>query len=278
MPVFWKTIFKTFLFIFAFIGLGFTVVFLGMRMGIFNVRGSIQERNEFFENTETTVATCMDDSRSCDWMKTPEWTAIKGGLEKDAEIILRVSRETGVSPRMIVAAVVPEQTRFFTSNREIFKSYFEPMKVLGSLTKFSLGISGIKQETANEIEKYAQDPNSVFYPGREMAELFAYAEGENRSNVLYARLTDAKDHYYQYLYTALYIKEIEAHWANEGYDISQNSGVVVTLFNLGFRASKPKSNPIVAGAPITTGGKVYTYGALGAAFYDSNELRGIFPR
>lgn len=278
MPVFWKTILKTFLYVFAFIGLGFTVVFLGMRIGVFNVRGSIEERNEFFEDKNTVVATCADASLSCTWTKTPEWIAIKGGLEKDSEIILRVSRETGISPRMIVAAVVPEQTRFFTSNREIFKSYFEPMKVLGSLTKFSLGISGIKQETANEIEKHSLDPNSAFYPGTDMSVLFLYKEGESHDTALYNRLTDSKNHYYQYLYTALYIKEINAQWAREGYDISENPGVVVTLFNLGFRASKPKANPVVAGAPITTGGKVYTYGALGAAFYDSNELRGIFPK
>ena len=65
---------------------------------------------------------------------------------------------------MIVATVAPEQIRFFTSNRESFKKYLEPLKILVSLSKFSLGVSGIKQETANKIEEYANNPTSPFYP------------------------------------------------------------------------------------------------------------------
>ncbi len=53
---------------------------------------------------------------------------------------------------MIASVVVPEQTRFFTSNREVFKRYFEPLKILGSLSQFSLGVSGIKEDTAIQIE------------------------------------------------------------------------------------------------------------------------------
>jgi len=281
MQKFFRTFFKFSVYVFAIIGLIFTAVFFGMRYGIFNVRGSIAVRNQFF-NSRTSlingaVQPCADAEKVCDWNTTPEWTAISGGLEKDASVIKKVSEQTGVSARMIASVVVPEQTRFFTANREIFKSYFEPLKLLGSLTQFSLGVSGMKQETAVGIEMYANDPTSQFYPGVGMNELFAYAPNDNHDAVLYNRLTDPKNHYYQYLYTALYLKEIEAQWNIAGYDISQNPEALVTLFNLGFKASYPKASPRAAGAPITTGGKVYAYGELGALFYHSNELINVFP-
>ncbi len=278
----WKSLFKIIVSLFALVGVVFTAVYFGMQLGVFNVKGSISSRNSFFQKPAKNTATiatppCTDNEKICEWNRTPEWQVVKGGLEKDAGIIQRVSVETGVSARMIASVVVPEQIRFFTANREVFKRYFEPLKILGSLSQFSLGVSGIKQETAEKIEKYASDPTSPFYPGDGMNTLIIYAPGVNHSTELYNRLTDDKNHYYQYLYTALYIKEIETQWANTGFDISTNPGVIVTLFNLGFQSSKPKANPLVGGSLITTGGQNITYGELGAKFYESDELRVFFP-
>ncbi len=258
---------------FALIGFIFTMVFIAMQFGLLNVRGSISERNSFFENTKDTPS-CTDQGRTiCDWNTTAEWEAIKGGLLKDESIISRVSTETGVAERMIVAVVVPEQTRFFTSEREEFKRYFEPLKILGSLSQFSLGVSGIKQETARLIEAYAASTTSPFYPGTGMAELIRYsATTTNHDTELYNRLTDSKNHYYSYLYTALYIKEIESQWEKAGYDVSKKPEVIVTLFNIGFQGSNPNPQPKTGGAIITVGGKQYTYGELGSAFYFSDEL------
>jgi hypothetical protein len=179
---------------------------------------------------------------------------------------------------MIASAVVPEQLRYFTSNRESFKKYFEPLKILSSLSKFSLGVSGIKQDTAVQIEQYANNPNSQFYPGPEMAALLAYPEGSDHDKVLYSRLTDAKNHYYSYLYTAVFIKEIEAQWKRAGYDVTNRPDVTVTLFNIGFGVSHPNANPRVAGSVITLGGKDYTFGELGTLFYQSDELLDVLPR
>ncbi len=268
---------------FALIGLFFTIVFAGMQFGLFNVRGSIAERNTFFapqKNVGVGInAPCVDRTLStCVWTQTPEWEVIQGGLGKDAAIITAVSEKTGVSSRLIAAVVVPEQTRFFTSEREVFKRYFEPLKILGSLSQFSLGVSGIKQETAVSIEELAGSTTSPFYPGDGMARLLAYEPGVQHDAVLYARLTDAKNHYYSYLYTALFIKEVEAQWKAAGYDISKNPGAVVTLFNIGFKKSHPNPSPSVAGSTIETGGKKYSYGELGANFYNSTELTDIFPK
>jgi len=268
--------------IFALIGIAFTAVFIAMQFGLLNVRGSISGRNAFFTGTTTTATAvpnipCIDTSKQvCDWNQTPEWTVVHDGLQKDASIIDKVSGETGVSSRLIATVVVPEQIRFFTSEREVFKRYFEPLKVLGSLSQFSLGVSGIKQETANQIEAYAIASSSPFYPGDGMAALIAYQPGQDHDSTLYNRLTDDKNHYYSYLYTALFIKEIESQWKSAGFPIDGKPEVVGTLFNIGFQASSPKANPQTAGAAITTGGTTYTFGELGADFYNSLELRDVF--
>lgn len=264
----------------AAVGAAFVGVFMAMQYGLFNVRGSINERNAFFDTASTTPKTPCSDAHYavCAWNQTPEWQTVMGGLQKDAEIIARVSQETGVSGRMIAAVVVPEQTRFFTSNREVFKRYFEPLKILGSLSQFSLGVSGIKEETANKIEQYANDPSSPFYPGAGMSDLIAYKSGADHDAELFNRLTDPKDHYYSLLYTALYIKEIEEQWKRAGFDVSKNPEAIATLFNVGFQASNPNANPRAAGAVIETGGHSYAYGELGGLFYGSSELTDVFPK
>ena len=270
--------------VFAIIGALFVGVYVAMQFGLLNVRGSIKERNQFFfpqasTSSASTTPNCVDPTaRECSWSATPEWAVIKEGLRKDEPIIKDVSVKTGVSERLIAAAVVPEQIRFFTAEREIFKSYFEPLKILGSLSQFSLGVSGIKQETANKIELYAASTTSPYYPGSGMSGLVAYDPGANHDAELYRRLTDPKDHYYSYLYTALFIKEIEAQWHFEGFDASLNPGVLITLFNIGYGASHPNEAPGVGGAAITTGGTTYLYGELGANFYASGELTDVFPK
>lgn len=265
--------------VFACIGALFVAVFVAMQFGLLNVRGSIDQRNAFF-NTDNTLKAqpCEDTAQVCDWNRTPEWQVVSGGLEKDADVIAKVSAQTGVSSRMIASVVVPEQIRFFTAEREVFKRYFEPLKILGSLSQFSLGVSGIKQETANTIELYATSTTSPFYPGAGMSDLIAYKDTANHDSELYKRLTDPKDHYYSYLYTALYIKEVESQWKVAGFDISRNPEAVVTLFNIGFQGSHPNPTPTAAGAAIDVGGKTYVFGRLGTLFYNSDELIQIFPR
>lgn len=269
---------------FALIGIAFAGVYVAMQYGLLNVRGSSASRNLSLGVVPASdmVSTCKEVQgtapKNCDWTQTTEWGVLSAALRKDSAVIQRVASETGVSARMIASAVVPEQLRYFTSNRESFKKYFEPLKILSSLTKFSLGVSGIKQDTAVQIERYANNPNSQFYPGPEIAALLTYPEGVDREKELFNRLTDSKNHYYSYLYTAAFIKEIEAHWARSGYNVSNRPDVSVTLFNIGFGMSKPNANPRVAGSVITLGGRDYSFGELGTLFYKSDELLDILPR
>jgi hypothetical protein len=273
------------LIVFAGIGLLFSGVFIALQFGLLNVRGSSTERNSFFTGTEAQPAAalaaqpCINTTTdSCAWNESPEWLVVAGGLEKDAALIARVSGETGVDARLIAAVVIPEQIRFFTSEREVFKRYFEPLKILGSLSQFSLGVSGIKQETARKVEAYANDPSSPFYPGPDAARLLAYSDATNQDAELYNRLTDDKNHYYSYLYTAIYLKEIMMQWERAGFDISNDADALVTLFNIGFENSNPNPNPKPGGASIMVGGRSYAFGQLGGDFYRSDELLGSFPR
>jgi len=276
------------LILFAGIGLLFSAVFVAMQFGLLNVRGSILERNRFFtENASPSDPVpgvpsqpcATEGTNVCAWNETPEWAVVAGGLAKDAALIERVSRETGVSARLIAAVVIPEQIRFFTSEREVFKRYFEPLKILGSLSQFSLGVSGIKQETARDVERYANDPSSPFYPGPDAASLIAYDPSvQDRDAELFRRLTDEKDHYYSYLYTALYLKSVMAQWERAGFAIENDPYALVTLFNIGYRNSVPKADPQPGGAPITVGGRTYAFGELGGDFFVSDELRDLLPR
>lgn len=273
---------------FAGVGLLFALVFLGMQFGVFNVPGSNDARDAFFlrfaapalvQKVEVERAPCDDaDLSVCEWNTTPQWEVVKQGLLKDQVLIKRVALETGVSTRLIAAVVIPEQIRFFTAEREIFKRYFEPLKILGSLSQFSLGVSGIKQETALQIEQYASDPTSPFYPGDEISALLAYNTSGDHNGELYARLTNEKDHYYSYLYTAVFIKEIQSQWLRAGFNLTNTPGAVITLFNIGFEKSHPNAAPQTAGAPISVGGKTYTFGELGEKFYLSEEIVSEFPR
>lgn len=273
-----KFIFTIFLCVFAVIGFVFTGVFIAMQLHLTDVKGSIDSRNEYFnkvrdEITRTTQATNIQ----YDWTTTSDWDVLKNGLIKDKEPILEASRVSGVPARMIAAVVIPEQFRFFSSNRESFKRYFEPLKLLGNGTKFSFGVAGIKTGTAMQIEENLKDKNSVYY---------IEADHENDLNFTTSdpdtermdRLTDSHNHYFSYLYSGLFINQISNQWKNAGYSIDNRPEVISTLFNLGFSHSQPKANPEVGGAEIVINGRSYTFGGIAYEFYYSNELVDIFPR
>jgi hypothetical protein len=282
--------------LFAVIGLAFSGVFVGMQFHIFNVEGSSISRDSFFTalpkvtvhaasvpKTATAVS-CVEQLSNgaqipvCVWNKSAEYAVIRDGLYKDRNVINLVAQQTGISARMIAATVVPEQLRWFTTDREDFKKVFEPLKILGVAANMTYGIGGFHYQTAQRVEQYTKDTNSPFYAGPGMAQLVAYPSTENPKDTnLLARLSDSTDHYYSYLYVALFIKEIINQWESAGYDISNRPDVIVTLYNIGFDKSVPKPNPQIGGATITVDGTNYTYGELGVDFYYSDELTQIFP-
>lgn len=210
------------------------------------------------------------------WMSSPEWQTLRDALVKDKDVILQASRDSGVPSRLIVSTVISEQYRFFTANRESFKRYFEPLKVLGNATKFSYGVAGVKFETAKAIESNLKNPKSPFYLGENYEDIFNYGDSDPDTELM-GRLTDSKNHYYSYMYTAIFLKQIMTQWENAGYPINDRPEVLSTLFNLGFNKSVPKDNPEVGGSTITVNDRDYTFGGLSYEFYYSGELSEIFP-
>lgn len=210
------------------------------------------------------------------WMGSSEWQTLRDALVKDKDVILQASRDSGVPARIIVSTVISEQFRFFTANRESFKKYLEPLKVLGNGTKFSYGVAGVKFETAKVIENNLKDTNSQFYLGKDYEDILNYGDA-NPDAELMGRLTDTKNHYYSYMYTALFLKQIMHQWEVAGYPINDRPEVLSTLFNLGFAKSQPKENPEVGGSTITINDRDYTFGGLSYEFYYSGELREYFP-
>ena len=271
-------IFRVFLYLFALIGFVFTCVFIGMQLHLTDVKGSIDSRNSFFNQIKNVqIRTEIAKSEKYNWISSPEWETLRDALIKDQSIILQVSNETGVPARVIVSSIISEQFRFFTSNRESFKKYFEPLKILGNYTQFSYGISGIKMETAKIIEKNLKDTQSPFYLGKEYENILDYKTTDNIDTDRLSRFTDSKDHYYSYLYTALYLKQIINQWGNSLYPIDNRPEVLATLFNIGFTKSIPKANPEVGGSIITINNIDYTFGGLAYQFYYSGELSDVFP-
>ena len=228
-------------------------------------------------NVSSTTTTSSPETTSVyPWINTSEWATLSQAIAKDAPIIGRVASETGVEPRLIAAQLIGEQLRLYNSERELYKSAFAPLNILGSETQFSLGVAGIKTETAIAVEKNLTDPFSEYYPGPAYVHLLDFTSQDHDAE-RYARITDEHDHYYAYLYAALFIKEVEAQWAKAGFDISSRPEIISTLYNLGFAGSRPNANPQVGGTVITIGGTTYTFGSLGYEFYYSGELESSIP-
>ncbi len=211
------------------------------------------------------------------WADSAEWGVMKSAFIRDQEYINQAARDAGISPRLLLGGVIGEQFRFFTNSRDSFKTYFEPLKILASLSKFSFGIAGLKPETVKRIDEQLKNPSSVFYLGKEMENVVTYPEGADVDAVRFERITDTKNTYYSYLYAGLFMRMVTAQWAHSGYDISNRPEVLATLYNLGFNRSIPKPNPGAGGAPITINGVEYNFGTLAYEFYYSGELLNEFP-
>lgn len=211
------------------------------------------------------------------WADSPEWGVIRSAFIRDQDIIRKAAKDAGISPRILLGGIIGEQFRFFTNSRDVFKSYFEPLKILATLSKFSYGIAGLKPDTAKRIDENLMNPQSVFYLGDAMQNIITYPEGSDPEIVRFERITDTKDTYYSYLYAGLFMRQVAAQWKKAGYDIANRPEVLSTLYNLGFNRSIPKADPGAGGAPITINETAYNFGQLGYEFYYSGELVQEFP-
>jgi len=271
-------------YIFAAIGFFLTAGYFAVRFGLTNQNGIIDtQREAFFKgisaDSQNAGAASAGPAYAGPWQQSEEWQVMEGAIRRDQPTIERAAQDSGVPARLIVANLVAEQLRLFFTDREDYKKFFYPLKILGPQSQFSWGVMGMKEATAIEVENNLKDHDSPYYPGAPYEHLLDFpATTTDFASARFTRMTDQHDHYWSYLYAGLYIKEVEAQWAKAGYAIDGNVAIISTLYNIGFAHSNPNANPQVGGAAITLSDGTRSFGALAAEFYDSNLLTDIFPR
>jgi hypothetical protein len=211
-----------------------------------------------------------------EWMNISEWSDLKMSITKDKKVIDSACNLAGVEPRIVVCCLIGEQIRLYNSEREIYKKVIGPLKILSVENNFSLGITGMKDFTAKKIERNLIDPSSEFYLGKKYENILGDVS-QIGDSTRYYRFVNTRNHFYQYLYTALYLKQIKVQWERNNCDISNRPEILTTLYNIGFNGSKPKPNPQVGGANVKIHDKTYSFGSIGFDFYYSGELQKEFP-
>jgi hypothetical protein len=238
-----------------------------------NYNNNMQESGSFFKNSTITN---HSSGNIFEWMNIPEWSDFKLAVVKDTVLIDSAAELTGVKPRLIVSVLLGEQMRLFNSTREVYKKVLSPLKILSVENNFSLGVTGVKQETAILAEKYLKDSVSLFYPGKKYEHLLDFYTTDVTKE-RFDRLVNYRNHFYSYLYAGVILSEVRQQWKKSGFDISDRPEILATLFNVGYRYSIPKLNPSVGGSTIAIKEKKYSFGALAFEFYYSGEMVDVFP-
>ncbi len=297
---FFIRLFFILVYVFAAIGFFLTAGYFAVRFGLTNEEGIIDAQREAFFGTSTllgqaaSVGNAGNNASSAaasgsvtptapafsgPWAESEEWKVMETAIRKDQATLTRAAHDSGVPARLILANLVAEQLRLFFTDRENYKKFFYPLKILGPQSQFSWGVMGMKEATAIQVEENIKNPASPYYLGAAYEHLLDFPAGTtNLSRARFTRMTDQHDHYWSYLYAGLYIRQIEAQWKNAGYPIDNNVGVLSTLYNIGFLHSLPKPNPQTGGAAITLSDGTLSYGSIANDFYKSSLLTDIFPR
>ncbi len=273
-----KKIIKIFLFILLLSILGLIGLQTAVHFGLTNKKSNVDPKSQELQATTTAVFNNMF------WKDSEEWALYKTAVVKDSQKINTAAQISGVNPRLIFSVVAVEQLRLFFTQRGLFKDIFKKFNVLAVQSQFSWGVAGVKQDTAIQVEQNLKATTSPFYLGTSSEHLLDFKNKDGSINTVNAdtlrfnRLVDEKDNSYSYLYAGLILRQITSQWNKAGFDISNNPGVLGTLYNIGFKNSKPKSAPDIGGAEIDIGGTIYTFGGLVHDIYYSDELTEVFPK
>lgn len=263
--------------IFAVIGFVLCAGYLAVKLGFTKTKGIIDVQTKNFITTKSVQKETNKTYIAFPLAHSPEWLAFRQAVTKDKSIIDKVSKETGIPGRLLIAILVPEQMRLFHSERPLFKSVFEPLKVLGSQSQFSWGIFGIKDETARAIEAHLVDKESPFYLGPSFEKALAFSSSTDSDQERFQRIIDEHNHFYSYKYTAMYVAQIESQWEKAGYTITNKPEIIATLWNVGFEKSKPNNSPSSGGSILDIDGTSYSFGEMARLFYYSDEMIELFP-
>ncbi len=268
-----KKFFTVLLYVFAGIGFFLVIGYVAVRFGLTNESGIIDTQRESFLGGAVYESVSVKS-----FEESEEWRVLEEALIRDASVIDKAAHDAGVPSRLIVANLVAEQLRLFFTEREAYKQFFYPLKMLGPQTQFSWGVMGMKEETAMAVEAHLKDSSSPFYLGTSYEHLLDFPpEVTDIKTERFRRMTDQHDHYYSYLYAGLYLRQLMTQWERSGFTIAERPDILATLYNIGFTRSLPKPDPKVGGAEITIGTTTYSFGGLAGTFYRSDLLTDVFP-
>lgn len=209
------------------------------------------------------------------WADSEEWQVIKKAIAKDESNIKKAAELAGINPRLLVSICIVEQFRLYFTQRELYEKLFKPLSILANANKMAWGVMAIKEKTAIDIENHLRDANSDYYLGLDYENLLNFQSVDIAAE-RYTRLSDEKNTYYSYLYGSLYVKQFERQWERAGFSIGDRPELIATLFNIGFKNSKPKYDAAVGGSEIEINGLKYSFGSLAYEFFYSGEMRDIF--
>lgn len=266
-----KIIFRVFVYTFAVIGFILVAGFFAVKWGLTDTKGVMDPYGRHIESAGTQKIVSP-----LPWTSGEEWKTFEVAAIKEEPAISRAAAQTGVSSRLILSLLFVEQMRLYHSERELFKTVFQPLALLGNQSKFSWGIMGLKEKTAIATEEHLRDSASPFYLGPTYEHLLDFST-ENTAEERFLRIINEENHYYSYLYAGLYLKQITRQWELEGHDISNQPEILSTLFNIGFENSHPNPAPRSGGSEIEINGTTYSFGSLAHEFYYSGELADFFP-
>jgi hypothetical protein len=259
-------------------------LFIAQRM--FDATVLLLKDNKAFNADLKALKAKKDRTSLYEFSNYAVWKTFCSAVRKDKAAIDSAARIAGVESRMIVMCLVGEQVRMFNANRERFKQYVYPFNSVILPRNRGYGVTSILEHTALRIERQLVDQNSKFYPGDYFYKCLNTTDAapglvvdsiKAHQHKTIQRLIKGGDHFYSYLYTAFLIRQYQAHWQREGFDLSYRPEIVGTLFNLGFEKSKPSKNPKVGGSSFKVGDKAYTFGGLCFEFYYSGEMNKEFP-
>jgi hypothetical protein len=259
--------------VFALIGFVLVAGYFAVTFGLTNEKGVIDSQREAFLGE----VHLKDSVPVQDWENSEEWAVIDGAIRRDIDVLNRAAADAHVSPRLIVANLVAEQLRLFFTEREAYKKWFYPLKILGPQSQFSWGVMGMKEDTAIQVERNLKDTTSPYYLGSEFEHLLDFKTADIETE-RFTRMTDQHDHYWSYLYAGLFLKQIMAQWEKAGFPINDRPDILSTLYNIGFKYSNPNASPQVGGAGLTIAGKEYSFGGIARDFYKSDLLIDVLPR
>lgn len=228
--------------------------------------------------SETEIDNRLQNTNSADifsWINYKEWSDAKEAITKDELVLKKAAGMVDMDPRLIASNLMVEQLRLYFSVRELYKQYFEPLKVLSNSNKISLGVMAVKEETAINVENHLKDKTSPYYLGEKYEHLLDY-QSNDVAKIRYERLMDTT-HYYSYLYAAIYLKQMMKQWSDAGFSIDDRPEIICTLYNVGFPQSKPNASPKIGGSTVKIGTETYSFGRLAFEFFYSGELASQFP-